>query len=132
MKGKREFTESEIDRLRELIRKRVHATREQQKRIRDAMRRIGFYGQADWGIRNCQLADLDGLIRSSQITVTGATAPRTTGVATQPGGREQEASKVAETDERVDELDCSDLISTSRVSTTCVATVSPDLSPLPH
>ena len=67
MKGKREFTESEIDRLRELIRKRVHATREQQKRIRDAMRRIGFYGQADWGIRNCQLADLDGLIRSGQI-----------------------------------------------------------------
>lgn len=109
MKGKREFTESEIDRLRELIRKRVHATREQQKRIRDAMRRIGFYGQADWGIQDCQLEDLDGLIRSGQITVTGATAPRTTGVATQPGGREQEASKVAETDERVDELDCSDL-----------------------
>ena len=109
MKGKREFTESEIDRLRELIRKRVHATREQQKRIRDAMRRIGFYGQADWGICNCQLADLDGLIRSGQITVTGATAPRPTGGVPKPSGREQEASKVAQTDEGAEELDCSDL-----------------------
>lgn len=109
MKGKREFTESEIARLRVLIGKRVHATHEQQKRIRDAMRRIGFYGQADWGIRNCQLADLDGLIRSGQITVTGATVHRSTGVATKPSGREQEASKVAQTDEGAEELDCSDL-----------------------
>lgn len=109
MKGKREFTESEIDRLRELIRKRVHATREQQKRIRDAMRRIGFYGRDDWGIQDCQLADLDGLIRSGQITVTGATVHRPTGVATKPGGREQEASKVAQTDEGAEELGCPDL-----------------------
>lgn len=109
MKGKREFTESEIDRLRELIRKRVHATREQQKRIRDAMRRIGFYGQADWGNQDCQLEDLDGLIRSGQITVTGATAPRPAGGCTQPGGREQEASKVAQTDEEAEGLDCPDL-----------------------
>lgn len=109
MKGKHEFTESEIARLRELIGKRVHATREQQKRIRDAMRRIGFYGQDDWGIRNCQLADLDGLIRSGQITVTGATVHRSTGVATKPGGREQEASKVAQTDEEAEGLDCPDL-----------------------
>ena len=42
MKGKREFTESEIARLRVLIGKRVHATHEQQKRIRDAMSRIGY------------------------------------------------------------------------------------------
>ena len=99
MKGKHEFTESEIARLRELIGKRVHATREQQKRIRDAMRRIGFYGQDDWGIRNCPLADLDGLIRSGQIPVTGATAHRSTGVATKPGGRVQVASRVAPTAE---------------------------------
>nr|WP_302987260.1 hypothetical protein [uncultured Alistipes sp.] len=109
MKGKREFTESEIDRLRELIRKRVHATREKQKRIRDAMRRIGFYGQADWGIQDCQLEDLDGLIRSGQITVTGATAPRPAGGVPKPGGREQEASKVAQTDEEAEGLDCPDL-----------------------
>ena len=109
MKGKREFTESEIDRLRELIRKRVHATREQQKRIRDAMHRIGFYGQADWGIQDCQLENLDGLIRSGQITVTGATAPRPAGGVPKPGGREQEASKVAQTDEEAEGLDCPDL-----------------------
>ena len=109
MKGKREFTESEIDRLRELIRKRVHATREQQKRIRDAMRRIGFYGQADWGIQDCQLADLDGLIRSGQITVTGATVHRQAGGATKSGGRGQEANEVAQTDEGAEELGCPDL-----------------------
>lgn len=109
MKGKREFTESEIDRLRELIRKRVHATREQQKRIRDAMRRIGFYGQADWGIQDCQLADLDGLIRSGQITVTGATVHRQAGGATKSGGRRQEANEVAQTDEGAEELGCPDL-----------------------
>lgn len=109
MKGKREFSESEIARLRELIGKRVHATREQQKRIRDAMRRIGFYGQADWGIQDCQLENLDGLIRSGQITVTGATAPRPAGGVPKPGGREQEASKVAQTDEEAEGLDCPDL-----------------------
>lgn len=109
MKGKREFTESEIVRLRELIRKRVHATREQQEQIRDEMRRIGFYGQDDWGIRNCQLEDLDGLIRSGQITVTGATAYRTIVVASNPSGREQEENPNAETDEGAEELDCHDL-----------------------
>ena len=109
MKGKREFTESEIARLRELIKERVQAPKGKQTQIRNKMRRIGFYGQADWGIRNCQLADLDGLIRSGQITVTGATVHRSTGVATKPGGREQEESKVAQTDEGAEELDCPDL-----------------------
>lgn len=139
MKGKREFTESEIDRLRELIRKRVHATREQQKRIRDAMRRIGFYGQADWGIQDCQLEDLDGLIRSGQITVTGATASRPAGGVPKPGGREQEASKVAQTDEGVDELGCHDLDFRSIDNLRCngfsgfvsVAALRPDLTQIP-
>lgn len=109
MKGKSEFTESEIARLRELIGKRVHATREQQKRIRDAMCHIGFYGQDDWGICNCQLEDLDRLIRSGQITVTDATASRTAAVASESEEREQEANEVAQTDERADELGCPDL-----------------------
>lgn len=109
MKGKREFTESEIARLRELIRERVQAPKEKQTQIRNKMRRIGFYGRDDWGIQDCQLENLDGLIRSGQITVTGATAPRPTGGTTKPGEREQEASKVAQTDEGADELGCPDL-----------------------
>lgn len=108
MKGKREFTESEIARLRELIGERAQAPKGKQTQIRNKMRRIGFYGQDDWGIHDCQLEDLNGLIRSGQITVTGATAPRPTGVATQPGGREQKANEVAQTDEGADELDCPD------------------------
>ena len=47
MKGKREFTELEIARLRELIRERVQAPKGKQTQIRNKMRRIGFYGQAD-------------------------------------------------------------------------------------
>ena len=109
MKGKREFTESEIARLRELIRERVQAPKGKQTQIRNKMRRIGFYGRDDWGIQDCRLENLDGLIRSGQITVTGATVHRPTGVATKPGGREQEASKVAQTDEGAEGLDCPDL-----------------------
>lgn len=109
MKGKREFTESEIARLRELIKERVQAPKGKQAQIRNKMRRIGFYGQDDWGIQDCQLADLDGLIRSGQITVIGATAPRPTGGVPKPGGREQEANEVAQTDEGAEELDCPDL-----------------------
>lgn len=127
MKGKREFTESEIDRLRELIRKRVHATREQQKRIRDAMRRIGFYGQADWGIQDCQLEDLDGLIRSGQITVTGATAPRPAGGVPNPADGNRRRARLPKRMKK--RKDWTVLISTSGVSTTCVATASPALSP---
>lgn len=109
MKGKREFTESEIARLRELIKERVQAPKGKQTQIRNKMRRIGFYGQDDWGIQDCQLADLDGLIRSGQITVTGATVHRQAGGATKSGGRGQEANEVAQTDEGAEELGCPDL-----------------------
>ena len=54
MKGKKEFTEQEIMELRMLIRERVKASRSDQKRIRNAMRSIGFYGRDDWGIVDCQ------------------------------------------------------------------------------
>lgn len=109
MKGKREFTESEIARLRELIKERVQAPKGKQTQIRNKMRRIGFYGQDDWGIQDCQLENLDGLIRSGQITVTGATVHRQAGGATKSGGRGQEANEVAQTDEGAEELGCPDL-----------------------
>lgn len=69
MKGKNVFTSAEIAELRALITKRQHASRDEQKKIRRRMREIGFYGQADWGIHDCQLSDLDALIKSGQIKI---------------------------------------------------------------
>ena len=69
LKGKDTFTKAEIRELRELIRERVTAPRSQQKRIRDAMRDLGFYGRDDWGIRDMQEADLDRLIKEKRINV---------------------------------------------------------------
>ena len=70
MKGKNTFTAKEIDNLKQLIRLRVNADRDDQKRIRNVMRRIGFYG-SDFGIFDCQVSDLEGLIRSGVIKVIG-------------------------------------------------------------
>jgi len=69
MKGKNVFTTKEIAELRVLITKRQHASRDEQKKIRHRMRAIGFYGQDDWGIHDCQLSDLDALIKNEQIIV---------------------------------------------------------------
>lgn len=70
MKGKKEFTEHEIMGLRMLIRERVKASSSDQKRIRNAMRSIGFYGRDDWGIIDCQESDLDDLLKSGKIRIT--------------------------------------------------------------
>jgi hypothetical protein len=73
MKGKKTFSTSEIKALRELIIQRVKADRSQQKSIRAKMRRIGFYGQDDFGITDMQPEDLDNLIKAGRITVIGGT-----------------------------------------------------------
>lgn len=69
LKGKNTFTQNEIDQLKDLIRQRVNAPRNEQKSIRNKMRRIGFYGKDDWGITDCQISDLDALIKSGEITI---------------------------------------------------------------
>lgn len=74
MKGKAKFSKQEIEVLRQLIRIRVKlseqgGTKNEQKRVRDKMRAIGFYGGDDWGIHDCQESDLDSLINSGKITV---------------------------------------------------------------
>lgn len=71
MKGKNTFTTEEISELRKLIMKRQNASCDEQKRIRNKMRAIGFYGKDDWGILDCQLSDLDALIKREQIRVVG-------------------------------------------------------------
>ena len=69
MKGKNAFTEQEIEELRELIRQRVKADSSMQKRIRDKMRAIGFYGRDDFGIVNMTVEKFDKLIAEEQIIV---------------------------------------------------------------
>lgn len=70
MKGKNTFTAKEISDLKQLIRMRVNADKDDQKKIRRIMRSIGFYG-SDFGIFDCQVSDLEGLIRSGVIKVEG-------------------------------------------------------------
>lgn len=69
LKGKNVFTKQEADALRALIKLRVNAGRSEQKRIRDKMREIGFYGRDDWEIFNCQLQDFERLIFEGYITI---------------------------------------------------------------
>ena len=58
MKGKNTFTTKEISDLKQLIRMRVNADEDDQKKIRRIMRSIGFYG-SNYGIVDCQVSDLE-------------------------------------------------------------------------
>lgn len=71
MKGKRIFTVKEISDLEQLIILRNKADKSTQKRIRDAMRSLGFYGRDDFGIVDCKVSDLKRLIRDGEIQVIG-------------------------------------------------------------
>ena len=69
MKGKDRFTSAEIVELRELITERQNAPRNNQKQLRNRMRKIGFFGRDDWGIIDCNLDDLDKLIDTGRIKI---------------------------------------------------------------
>lgn len=69
-KGQNTFTTEEIALIKKYIQERVKAEPSAQKRIRDKMRKIGFYG-SDFGIYDCHVSDLEGLIRSGRIKVIG-------------------------------------------------------------
>ncbi len=72
MKGKNTFTQKEIDELERLITLRVNSTsKSEQKKLRDKMRKIGFYGGDDFGINDCKVADLERLISIGRIKVIG-------------------------------------------------------------
>lgn len=71
LKGKDTFTQSEINKLEELIKIRNNTPSSKQKNIRDKMRNIGFYGRDDWGITDLQLSDLHTLINKKEIKVIG-------------------------------------------------------------
>lgn len=73
MQGKDTFTQEEINLLRQLIRMRVNADGQTQKRIRNKMRDIKFYGRDDFGITNLQLSDFENLIRTGRIKIAQKT-----------------------------------------------------------
>ena len=87
-KGQNTFTTEEIALIKKYIQERVKAEPSAQKGIRDKMRKIGFYG-SDFGIYDCHVSDLEGLIRSGRIKVIGgkpvsAKAPSATPLHTVP------------------------------------------------
>lgn len=70
LKGKNLFTQKEINELERLITLRVNSTnKSEKKKLRDKMREIGFYGGDDWGINDCQIADLERLVSERRIKV---------------------------------------------------------------
>ena len=69
MKGKNEFTQSEINEIVALIRKRCLADSYEQKNIRNKMRRIGFYGRDDFGIFDMTEEKFYRLIDSKKIII---------------------------------------------------------------
>lgn len=72
LKGKNIFTQIEIERLKGLILHRTTTkSKSEQKKIRDKMREICFYGGDDWGINDCQIADLERLVSEGIIKVIG-------------------------------------------------------------
>lgn len=73
MKGKSTYTADEIKLLEELIVLRNKADSSQQKGIRAKMRKLGFYGEDDWGIRDLQIHHLNTLIKSGRIKVSSNT-----------------------------------------------------------
>lgn len=77
IKGKDNYTKQEIAELENLIKERCTAPQNEQKRIRNRMRKIGFYGREDWGITDCQVSDLVQLIKDGRIKVINSdhTAP---------------------------------------------------------
>ncbi len=69
MKGKNEFTESEIVRLKELIIKRCKSSSDKQKGIRAKMRKIGFYGKDDFGVKDMTIEKFENLIKRGVVKV---------------------------------------------------------------
>ena len=69
MKGKNEFTQNEINKIVDLIRKRCLAVSDEQTKIRNKMRRIGFYGKDDFGVYDMTEEKFYRLIESKKIII---------------------------------------------------------------
>lgn len=74
MKGKTEFTNSEAGKIRELIDKKVLASTNEQKILRDKIRQVGFYfSDFSPSKHNYTVADFENLRESGLITITNDT-----------------------------------------------------------
>lgn len=65
-KGKSEFTSVELAEIRELIRQKCQASRDEQKSIRSRMRRMGFY-ITDFTTDITSVEEFDRLIKDGTI-----------------------------------------------------------------
>lgn len=72
MKGKNVFTQIEINEIVALIRKRCSAPQSEQTKIRNKMRRIGFYGGDDFGVNDMTEEKFYSLIKSGIITINNS------------------------------------------------------------
>lgn len=76
MKGKRIFTSSEIEAIKMLINRKVVASKEEQKRIRDEIRDVYKFYYSDFSSKKgYTVDDLQALIDSGEITVIDANTP---------------------------------------------------------
>ena len=70
MKGKKQFTKSEIQRLKEILKDKESVFGKQQKSYRDKLRGMGFYiTDFDSSYKGFTDEDLDELIRNETITI---------------------------------------------------------------
>ena len=69
MKGENVFTQSEISQLESLIRQRCAASPNEQKGIRAKMRKLGFYGGDDFGVKDMTIEKFRELIKDGRIRV---------------------------------------------------------------
>ena len=76
MKGKNEFTQSEINEIVALIRQRCSAVSGEQTKIRNKMRRIGFYGKDDFGVYDMTEEKFYSLIKSGIITINNSSTAK--------------------------------------------------------
>ena len=71
MRGRREFTQHEADRIRELLRKKVRADREEQKKIRRRIRGIGFYiSDFDGTFSGFGVNDFEQLVAAGEVSIS--------------------------------------------------------------
>lgn len=69
MKGKRVFTANEVDNIRRLINQKVRASKNEQKRIRDEIRSIGFYFSDFSNKKGYTVDDFEMLIKTNEIEI---------------------------------------------------------------
>lgn len=84
MKGKNTFTLTEVELIKRLINKKVVASKNEQKSIRDDIRNIGFYFSNYSNKKGYTVADFEVLIHSGQIKVIGGKYKSTEQAITKP------------------------------------------------